>query len=492
MKTTAKIPIPEIPLIFEKSRPGRIGIKVPRSGVQEVEPEVLWGKNLVRKAPPGLPELSELDVVRHFTHLSQRNVGVDTTFYPLGSCTMKYNPRAGEAAARIPGFARSHPMTRPGLVQGCLRLLVELEELLCSLVGMDALTFHPAAGAQGEITGLFILGQAIRARKENRNEILVPDSSHGTNPASATLAGFRVVQIPSNNRGTVDLPVLRKQLSEKTAGLMLTNPNTLGLFENEIQKIAEEVHRVGGYLYCDGANFNALIGRVRPGDMGFDLMHLNLHKTLSTPHGGGGPGAGPVAVKKELEGYLPGPRPCRVGEDAYGWQEQGAESIGRMAAFHGSFGILVRAYSYLRAHGLSDLRQVSADAVLNANYLRVQIRDFLDVPYDGLCQHEFVASAKKLKEETGISALDIAKALIDEGFHPPTIYFPLNVPEAMMIEPTETENKETLDRFVKAMAGIVQRAKSDPESLRESPRETPVGRLDEVGAARKPDVAYVP
>jgi glycine dehydrogenase subunit 2 len=470
------------PLIFDVSRPDREGVAVPRCTVPETPVPPAW----VRRAP-ALPEVSEVDVMRHYVRLSHLNYSVDSGFYPLGSCTMKYNPKVNEAAARLPGFAGLHPLVDERDAQGALALMHELQRMLAEIGGFAAVSLQPAAGAHGELTGIFMmrkrlldLGQAHRTR------ILVPDSAHGTNPASTAMAGFEAVEIPSDARGNVDLAKLSASLDERTAGLMLTNPNTLGLFEERLEEVTALVHGAGGLVYGDGANFNALLGVCRPGELGIDVMHFNLHKTFATPHGGGGPGSGAVGVSAELAPYLPAPVvERRPGSDPeYRWAVP-AKTIGRVKAFHGNFGVLVRAYAYIRSLGPDGLRAVAENAVLNANYLQQRIRGAYPVPHaDRRCMHEFVAQGK-FDAAPDVRALDVSKRLIDKGFHPPTNYFPLIVPEALMIEPTETESRETLDGFAEAMLEIAREAVSDPALLHDAPHDAPVKRLDEVRAARE-------
>jgi len=472
-------------LIFELSKPGRVAYSLPEPDVPAIEPEEVLPEELLRDEPPELPEVSEPDLVRHYIELSRRNYGVDNGFYPLGSCTMKYNPKVHEDVARLPGFARIHPYQPEETVQGALQLMYELQQYLAEITGMDRVTLQPAAGAQGEWTGLMMIRAYHESRGDTgRNKVIVPDSAHGTNPASATVAGFQAVTVPSDERGLVDVEALRAAVGEDTAALMLTNPNTLGLFEREIQEIADIVHQAGGLLYYDGANANAILGIARPGDMGFDVVHLNLHKTFTTPHGGGGPGAGPVGVKKELAPFLPVPV-VEKGEDGYYLKEDLPQSIGRGKGFYGNFGILVRAYAYIRTMGPDGLRRVSENAVLNANYVMRKLAPYFDLPYPQHCKHEFVLSGKRQKK-LGVRTLDMAKRLLDFGIHPPTIYFPLIVEECLMIEPTETESKETLDRFIDAMIQIAREAEENPERVQEAPTATVVKRLDEVTAARKP------
>ncbi|WP_283656310.1 MULTISPECIES: aminomethyl-transferring glycine dehydrogenase subunit GcvPB [unclassified Paenibacillus] len=472
-------------LIFELSRPGRIAYSlpecdVPRRPVAELLPDYAQRSELA-----ALPEVYEVDVIRHYTALSRRNFGVDNGFYPLGSCTMKYNPKVNEDVARYAGFAKIHPYQPEDSIQGAMALLHTLQNDLAALTGMDAVTLQPAAGAHGEWTGLMMIRSYHEARGERRTKVLVPDSSHGTNPASATVAGFETVTLPSTPQGLVDLDALRQAVGNDTAALMLTNPNTLGLFEKQIADIAAIVHEAGGLLYYDGANSNAIMGITRPGDMGFDVVHLNLHKTMSTPHGGGGPGAGPVGVKQRLIPYLPKPLVVRDPQGTYHWDREQGDSIGRVKAFYGNFGILVRAYAYIRSYGPDGLKRVSECAVLNANYMMHRLAPHFDIPYPGYCKHEFVMSGRGLKK-FGVRTLDVAKRLLDFGYHPPTIYFPLNVEECIMIEPTETESKETLDAFIDTMIQIAREAEETPELVLNAPYTTPVTRLDEATAARKP------
>ena len=475
-----------VPLLTELHHAGRTGADVPAPETPARDPAAWFGGGFARTANPPLPAISEPDAVRHYTALSDRNHGVDSGFYPLGSCTMKYNPKRNEVFAALPGFAQLHPNQPDGQVQGALRLMHELGEMLCGLTGMDAATLQPAAGAHGESTGLAIIKAWHTHRGDTaRTKILVPDSSHGTNPASAALAGFQVVVLPSDERGCVSPEAVRKAAGPDTAGLMLTNPNTLGIFEPDIAEIAAIVHEAGGLLYYDGANMNAIMGIARPGDMGFDIAHINVHKTLSTPHGGGGPGAGPVMVKKPLEPFLPVPVVVRAADGTWRRDSDRPLSIGKIKAFYGNFGVLVRAYAYMRTMGAEGLKRASQLAVLHANYLRVRLAEAYDMPHDGLCMHEFVLSAER-QAKKGVTALVLAKNLIDAGMHPPTIYFPLIVHEAMMVEPTETENLETLDHFAEEMLRLATAAETDPAPLLDAPFTTPVGKLDEVGAARKP------
>jgi glycine dehydrogenase subunit 2 len=464
----------------ERSRPGRRAWTLPDLDVPEAE----VAEEHRRSEAPDLPEIGEVDLVRHVTRLSQINYGVDTGFYPLGSCSMKYNPKVAEVAAALPGFQRLHPHQPEETVQGALELLWRLERALCEVTGMARATFQPPAGASGELTGLLIM-RAFHTRNGNpRSTVVIPDSAHGTNPASVTLSGYRVKQVPSDSRGLVDVGQLDAIVDEDVAGLMLTNPNTLGLFEEQIGEIAAVMHRVGALLYYDGANLNAIIGRARPGDMGFDVVHMNTHKTFATPHGGGGPGAGPVAVNERLARFLPAPVVAFDEESGrYRWDHDRPDSIGRVSGFHGNFGVLVRAFAYVFAHGREGLREVGERAVLNANYLASRVRGTYPLAFPGKPMHEFVATARPFRRH-GVRAMDIAKRLIDLGFHPSTVYFPLVVEEAMMVEPTETESKETLDAFAEAMLQAAAEAAEDPELLHRAPVTTPVGRLDEARAAR--------
>jgi glycine dehydrogenase subunit 2 len=460
-------------LLCEKSTPGRTAFSLPDPfGEDVVIPDHLCRKDLA------LPELSEVEVVRHFTRLSEMNFGIDTGTYPLGSCTMKYNPKITEELSRL--FSDYHPLQDESTAQGCLELMYDMQEYLKVISGLGAVTLQPAAGAGGELTGALI----VRAHQEGRTEMIVPDSAHGTNPASAHMAGFTVVVIPSNEEGTVDIEALKSAVSEKTAGLMLTNPNTLGIFERDITDIAEIVHEVGGLLYYDGANLNAIAGVCRPGDMGFDIVHFNLHKTFSTPHGGGGPGSGPVGVIKKLREYLPVPLVEYNGSDYY-LEYNLPHTIGKVHGFYGNFQVVVKAYIYSLVMG-SHIKKASQIAVLNANYLVQRLKDHYELPYNPLRKHELVLSCEKIRKETGCKALDIAKRLLDYGIHAPTIYFPLIVPEALMIEPTESESRRDLDTFVEVMLTIKKECYETPELVKEAPHSTAVGRLDEVKAARNP------
>ncbi len=472
-------------LVYEKSRPGRTAYSLPRHELPPVEvPE-----SLRRARPPRLPEIAEPDLVRHYTELTTRNYGVDTGFYPLGSCTMKHNPRVNERVVALPGFRDLHPHQEEDGAQGALELMWRLQEMLAEISGLPAVSLQPAAGSQGELTGLMLMRAYFEDRGEpQRRKVFIPDTAHGTNPASVTMAGYEVVGVATDGRGNVDLDELRAKVDEETVGLMLTNPSTLGLFDEGIEEIQRIFHDAGALLYYDGANLNAVCGLSRPGDMGFDIVHFNLHKTFSQPHGGGGPGAGPIAVRDVLEPFLPVPTVARDG-DRYRFDHDRPRSIGRVRAFGGPFGVFVRSYAYMRAYGPA-LKDMSETAVLNANYLLARLRDAYDLPFDRLCMHEFVLSARSLKREHGVTALDVAKRLIDHGFHPPTIYFPLVVPEALMIEPTETEAKETLDAFAEAMLDIAREAADDAEALKRAPAQAVVGRLDEVKAAKKVVVRY--
>jgi glycine dehydrogenase subunit 2 len=479
------------PLIFEMSRSGRKAYSLPSCDVPQQSLDEMVPQQCLRGEDARLPEVSEVDVIRHFTHLSQLNHGVDSGFYPLGSCTMKYNPKINEDMAGLEGFTQVHPLEPPEMVQGCLELLYNTDNLLSEITGMERVSLQPAAGAHGEMTGLMIIKAYHQHRGDyKRNKIIVPDSAHGTNPASAAMAGFEVVEVKSDDRGEVDLEALRVIVDDETAGLMLTNPNTLGLFEGNILKISEIIHDAGGLLYYDGANMNAILGITRPGDMGFDVVHLNLHKTFSTPHGGGGPGSGPVGVKKQLVPFLPRPM-VEKRDGQYYLDYDRPLSIGRVRSFYGNFAVVIKAYAYILSMGGEGLRRVAQAAVLNANYLMETLKKHYLLPYDRICMHEFVISVQKQKEK-GVSALDVAKGLMDFGFHPPTVYFPLIVKEALMIEPTETESKETLDAFIDALVQIAQQADSEPDKLKEAPHTTPVARLDETRAARRPVLRWKP
>jgi len=480
------------PTIFELGRPGRGGGKIPHPPKDALDRIPASAR---RTTPPGLPEMNEPDVVRHYVNLSQLNYAVDTGFYPLGSCTMKFNPKLNEWAARLPGFANLHPLAPDAAAQGTLQMLFELEGALAEISGMRAVSLQPAAGAQGELTGILMVRAYHRARGDTgRDQVLVPDSSHGTNPATASMAGYTTVTIPSAEDGGVDLDAFRAALGPRTAAVMITNPSTLGLFEARIGELLDAVHAVGALAYMDGANLNAILGRFKPGEAGFDVMHFNVHKTFSTPHGGGGPGAGPVGVGETLLPYLPEPRVLREPDGSFRLERIGERptSIGRMRSYAGNTGVLVRAYAYIRAHGGSGLREGSDDAVLAANYLKHRLAGAYDIPFDRPCKHEFIAAASTLKKETGVRTLDVAKRLIDKGYHPPTIYFPLIVDEAMLIEPTETESVETLDAFADALIEIAREARETPSLVLEAPHETPVRRLDEAAAARQPNLRWRP
>jgi glycine dehydrogenase subunit 2 len=474
-------------LIYERSRPGRRASTLPKHELPAAEVPA----ELARARPPRLPEVAEPELVRHFTELTTRNFGIDTGFYPLGSCTMKYNPRVNERLALLQGFRDLHPLQEEDGAQGALELMWRLQAILAEVSGLPAVSLQPAAGSQGELTGLMLFRAyfADRGELEQRREIVIPDTAHGTNPASVTMAGFELVGVKTDVRGNVDVEDLREKVGPQTAGLMLTNPSTLGLFDEKIEEIERIFHGAGALMYYDGANLNAVCGISRPGDMGFDVVHINLHKTFSQPHGGGGPGGGPIAVAAALEPFLPVPAIVRREDGTFGRDFDRPKSIGRVRGFTGPFGVFVRSYAYIRTYGPA-LREMSETAVLNANYLLARLKEAYDVPFDRLCMHEFVLSAQTLKKEYGVSALDVAKRLMDYGFHPPTIYFPLVVPEALMIEPTETEPKERLDDFCDAMLAIAQEAASDPEVVHSAPHIRPVGRLDEVKAAKRAVVRY--
>lgn len=472
------------PVIYELSKKGRRGCSLPEIDV----PETAIPEDIAR-GELKLPEVAEIDVVRHFTHLASRQICIDSNFYPLGSCTMKYNPKVNERTASLEGFTNLHPLQPEDTCQGALRIMYELGNYLAEIGGMDSVTLQPAAGALGELCGIMMIKAYHISRGDSaRRVILVPDSAHGTNPATAAMAGFQIKKVPSNDRGTVDIAALEDALGDDVAGMMLTNPNTLGLFEYDVETICRLVHEAGGLMYGDGANMNAVLGRYRPGDVGFDAMHFNLHKTFSTPHGGGGPGSGPVGVKSHLEPFLPAPVVIKNG-NTYSLDYNRPQSIGRLHSFYGNFLVMVRAYTYIRSLGPDGLRQAAESAVVNANYLMAKLRSVYEVPYDHLCMHEFVASASKHKK-LGVRALDIAKRLLDMGFHAPTVYFPLIVDEALMIEPTETESKETLDEFVSAMFQIDKEARENPDILKTAPHNMPVSRVDETTAARRPNLAW--
>ncbi len=496
-------------LIFEKGAPGRraatmTAMDVPTEPLESMIPAVM-----LRKEPAPLPEVSEIEVVRHYTHLSQRNFGIDTGFYPLGSCTMKYNPKINEDMAVLPGFARIHPLQPESSVQGAIQLIYELEQYLAEISGMARVTLQPSAGAHGELTGLMLIKAYHQSQGQgHRNIVLIPDNAHGTNPASATLADYKSVEVKTDpDTGGIDvnhLQVLLEGNAANIAAIMMTNPNTLGLFDSKVVEIAQLVHEAGGQLYYDGANANAVLGITRPGDMGFDVVHFNLHKTCSTPHGGGGPGSGPIGVKEHLVPFLPGPMPAKgesldksgpSGRDKSGpyyWQDPGPQSIGKVRANMGNFGVLVRAYTYIRTYGPDGLLHVAQSAILNANYLKHELASDYTIAYPQTCQHEFVATAERQKEESGVTALDVAKRLLDFGMMAPTIYFPLIVHEALMIEPTETETRETLDYFVSVMKQIAEESRTNPELVKTAPHTTVVGRLDQALAARKPNLRWSP
>ena len=476
-------------LIFEISKEGRCAYKLPSCDVENIDISDMIPEHLLSKKDLSLPEVSEVDVIRHYTLLSNKNYGVDSGFYPLGSCTMKYNPKINEDMACIPSFTQIHPYQSEKTVQGSLQLMYELSEKLAEISGMDQVSLEPSAGAHGELTGLMI----IKAFHENkgdfkRKKIIVPDSAHGTNPASASVVGFEIIEIKSNEKGGVDLDSLKSVLSGEIAGLMLTNPNTLGLFDENIKEISNLVHEAGGLVYYDGANLNAIMGKARPGDMGFDVVHMNLHKTFSTPHGGGGPGSGPVGVKKELIQYLPVPIVEKKGEKFILSYDKPL-SIGKIKSFYGNFGVLVRAYSYILSMGATGLKKASEMAVLNANYMKSRLKDYYYLPIDRVCKHEFVLGGLK-QGISEVTTLDIAKRLLDYGYHPPTIYFPKIVDNAIMIEPTETESLETMDEFIDVMINISKEARENPQILKNAPYNTPVRRLDEVRAARNPVLKY--
>ena len=475
-------------LIYEKSKPGRRASAIPHYANL---PAADLPEELRRAEPPRLPEVPEFELIRHFTELSTRNFGIDNGFYPLGSCTMKYNPRINERLVAMPGFANLHPLQDEAGAQGALELEWRLQEILAEVTGLDAVSLQPAAGSQGELTGLMLVRAYFEEKGETaqRRKVVIPDTAHGTNPASVTMAGYEMTPVKTDPRGNIDVDDLREKVDEHTAALMLTNPSTLGLFDEKIEEIAAIFHGAGALMYYDGANLNAVCGISRPGDMGFDIVHINLHKTFSQPHGGGGPGGGPIAVRDMLEPYLPVPAVIRNDDGTFGLDFDRPRSIGKVRGYTGPFGVFVRSYAYIRMYG-PRLREMSEAAVLNANYILARLKDTYDLPFDRLCMHEFVLSARNLKREYGVSALDVAKRLMDYGFHPPTIYFPLIVPEALMIEPTETETKETLDAFCDAMLAIAREASENPALLKEAPHGRPVRRLDEVRAAKHPIVKF--
>lgn len=473
----------DIPLIFDKSERGKVGFSLSEADVPEVDLSETIGTKMLRESL-NLPEVSEVDVVRHYTELSKMNFGVDDGFYPLGSCTMKYNPKINEEIADMDSFTELHPYAPEELARGTLEMMYNMQNHLSEITGMDAFTLSPAAGAHGELTGILIIKKYHETRGDHRTKILIPDSAHGTNPATAKECGFKVVNVKSDSQGLVDMEDLKSKVDKDVAGIMLTNPNTLGLFEKDIKEISHILHEKGALLYYDGANLNAIMGMARPGDMGFDVVHLNLHKTFSTPHGGGGPGSGPVGVKAFLSDYLPKPV-AEKSERGYYLNYNIPHSIGRVRSFYGNLGVVLKAYAYILSLGSNGLREASQIATLNANYMKEKLKDIFDVPHDTLCKHEFVISARNWRDKYGIRALDIAKRLLDYGFHPPTIYFPLIVEEALMIEPTETEDKNTIDAFIEALSDIHQEAMDNPDILKTAPHTMPSSRVDEVLAARQ-------
>ncbi len=478
-------------LIFDKSVPGRRGVTITR---RDVPSSIHIKKEFLRNKPAGLVELSELDVVRHFTELSRRNFGVDTNFYPLGSCTMKYNPKVCERIAAYPGFAHLHPLLpqlRGGgmLTQGALAVLYEMDMLLREITGMAGFTMQPMAGAHGELTGIMIMAAYHHNKGNKKTTVLIPDSAHGTNPASAAIAGYNVVSVPSTDKGVMDVNALKKLINDQVAGLMLTNPNTVGLFDPNIKEICDLIHSVDGITYYDGANLNAIVGKARPGDFGFDIVHINLHKTFATPHGGGGPGAGPVGVTKKLLDFLPISIVTKREDGTYALEYNRSKSIGYIAPFYGNFGVILKAYVYILMLGKAGLIRVAENAVLNANYIRVKLQKHYDQAVKTICMHECVMTPSKKMLDAGVHALDVAKAIIDRGFHPPTIYFPMTVHDAIMIEPTETESKETLDAFIDAMIDIAKLAETDPEKIKASPLTTQISRPDDTAAAKNLDLA---
>lgn len=480
-------------VIFEKSIPGRMGIDLPDEVLPDYSLEEIFPQEYLRESEPNLPEVTELEVVRHYTNLSRLNHSVDNGFYPLGSCTMKYNPRINETIASFEGYQFIHPYQPIETLQGALEVMYLTQEALKEVSGMDEVTLQPAAGAHGEYTGLRII-QAYHCDRDDckRTKVIVPDSAHGTNPATAIMCGYEVVETPSNKDGTVDIDQLREKLDDTVAAIMLTNPNTLGLFEKDILEIATMAHEKGVLLYYDGANMNAIMGKIRPGDMGFDVLHFNLHKTFSTPHGMGGPGSGPVGVKQFLRPYLPVPLITKDHDrGTYHLDEALPKTIGKVRSFFGNFNVAVRALSYIMTMGADGLTEASQMAVLNANYLKVLLQEYFEVPFNDRCMHEFVADGSIMKK-AGLKTLDLAKRLLDFGIHPPTVYFPLIVSEALMIEPTETESKDTLDLFADTIRQILEEAKNNPQLLKEAPTKTPVRRLDETGATKKPIVRYTP
>ena len=475
-------------LLFEMSKEGKSAYSIPPLDVDDIEVEKVIPKNILRSKKIGLPSLSEVDISRHYTRLSRMNYGVDVGIYPLGSCTMKYNPKLGEDISRMGGFTSLHPFLPERAVQGALAVMYELGEALKKITGMDAITLQPAAGAHGELTGMLIIRAYHNSKGRRPTRVLIPDSAHGTNPASATIAGFKTEQTPSDERGRIDIKALEKQLDEDVAGMMVTNPNTLGLFENDMPEVARLLHNVDALLYYDGANLNAIMGKTNPGLMGCDIVHLNLHKTFATPHGGGGPGSGPVCVTERLREFLPVPIVERDG-DGFRFDYDLKNTIGKVGSFFGNFGVFLKALAYILSMGDEGIKRVSEDAVLNANYLRKRLTGVYDIPYNYVCMHEFVASGRNL-EKYGVRTVDVAKRLIDYGMHPPTVYFPLIVDEALMIEPTETEGLDSLEAFADALIKIAEEAKENPDILHNAPINAPVGRLDETKAAKELDVVY--
>ncbi len=490
---TTDAPAALSPTIFERTRPGARGVRIPQDN-HAISQDWLNSipAQMRRTDAPQLPEVAQLDIVRHYLNLSQLNHAIDKAFYPLGSCTMKYNPKVCDLASAHPNLAPLHPRTPDALAQGSLQIIHELQQFLRDITGFDAVTLQPAAGAQGEFVGMMMIKAYLQDKGElpHRNQILVPDAAHGTNPATAAMCGFEVVEIPSGLDGCVDMAALKANLSDKTAGIMLTNPNTLGLFETDILEISRLVHEAGGLLYYDGANLNAIMGHARPADMGFDVMHINTHKTFATPHGGGGPGCGPVCVTETLKPYLPSPNVEKT-DSGYRLADVGEKSIGRVKAFNGNMDMVVRAWMYLLAYGAVGTKQISTDAVLNANYLRTQLRDTYEIAFTGVCKHEFVMNShNQHAADSRINTLTLAKRLMDYGIHPMTMYFPLIAPEAMMIEPTETENKDTLDNFIAAMKAIDAECRNNPDIVVTAPHTMPIKKVDEVGAARKPELNF--
>jgi glycine dehydrogenase subunit 2 len=478
------------PLIFDQGSSGRCAFSLPEDETLDSTEPALPEKWL-RGEIEGFPEISEPELVRHFTRLSSWNYGVDTGFYPLGSCTMKYNPKVNEEAASADGFSRAHPYQPESLSQGSMQLLYELERCLTEIMGMDRCTLQTAAGAHGELCGMMLVRAHLERTGSRRHKVIIPDTAHGTNPASVAMCGFEAVPLKSGPAGILETDAVRDLMDDGVAAIMITNPNTLGLFESSIAEIADVVHRGGGFVYCDGANLNALMGKVKVGDLGVDIVHMNLHKTFSTPHGGGGPGAGPVAVKKTFAPYLPVPEVIKRGNGTYGFNFDLPLSIGKLKSFYGNFLVCVRAYAYIRTMGARGLRRATETAVANANYIRKRLQGHYHLPYDDHCMHECVFT-DRLQKDTGVTTLDIAKSIIDRGFHPPTVYFPLVVDGALMIEPTETESKEEIDRFIEAMIEIAETAKKDPQKIKGTPRYTKIGRVDEVTAARKPVLRWSP